>query len=55
MRILAFDIGGTNIKYAICDEKFNLTDRHTVPTEAQKGRCFLPRRRQRGKYAKYSR
>ena len=36
MRILAFDIGGTNIKYAICDEKFNLTDRHTVPTEAQK-------------------
>lgn len=37
MRILAFDIGGTNIKYAICDEKFNLTDRHTVPTEAQKG------------------
>ena len=37
MRILAFDIGGTNIKYALCDEKFNLTDRHTVPTEAQKG------------------
>ena len=37
MRILAFDIGGTNIKYASCDEKFNLTDRHTVPTEAQKG------------------
>lgn len=37
MNILAFDIGGTNIKYALCDEKFNITDKHTIPTEAQKG------------------
>lgn len=37
MKILTFDIGGTNIKYALCDEKFVLTDRHTVPTEAEKG------------------
>lgn len=37
MKILAFDIGGTNIKYALCNEKFELTDRHTVPTEAHKG------------------
>lgn len=37
MRILTFDIGGTNIKYAISNEKFILTDKHTVPTEAQKG------------------
>ncbi len=37
MKILTFDIGGTNIKYAICNEKFVLSDRHTVPTEAQKG------------------
>lgn len=37
MKILAFDIGGTNIKYALCDEKFNLTDKHTIPTEAHKG------------------
>ena len=37
MKILAFDIGGTNIKYALCNEKFNITDRHTVPTEAEKG------------------
>ena len=37
MKILAFDIGGTNIKYALCNENFELTDRHTVPTEAQKG------------------
>ena len=37
MKILAFDIGGTNIKYALCNENFELTDRHTVPTQAQKG------------------
>lgn len=37
MKILAFDIGGTNIKYALCDENFNITDKHTIPTEAQKG------------------
>lgn len=37
MRILTFDIGGTNIKYALSNEKFILTDKHTVPTEAQKG------------------
>ena len=37
MRILTFDIGGTNIKYALCNEKFVLTDRHTIPTEAEKG------------------
>lgn len=37
MKILAFDIGGTNIKYAILDEKFKITDKHTIPTEAEKG------------------
>lgn len=37
MRILTFDIGGTNIKYALCNEKFVLSDKHTIPTEAQKG------------------
>ena len=37
MNILTFDIGGTNIKYALCNEKFILTDRHTVATEANKG------------------
>lgn len=37
MRILTFDVGGTNIKYALCNEKFILSDRHTVPTEAEKG------------------
>lgn len=37
MRILTFDIGGTNIKYALCNEKFVLSDKHTVPTEAHKG------------------
>lgn len=37
MKILAFDIGGTNIKYALCDEKFTITDKHTIPTHAEKG------------------
>ena len=37
MKILAFDIGGTNIKYALCNEKFVLSDKHTIPTEAEKG------------------
>ncbi|MGN1420229.1 MAG: ROK family protein [Eubacterium sp.] len=37
MKILAFDIGGTNIKYALCNERFILSDKHTIPTEAEKG------------------
>lgn len=37
MKILVFDIGGTEIKYALCDEKFNLTDKKSVPTNAYEG------------------
>ncbi len=37
MKILAFDIGGTEIKYAFCDEKFNLTEKKSVPTNAHEG------------------
>lgn len=37
MNILTFDIGGTNIKYALCNENFVLSDKHTIPTEAQNG------------------
>ncbi|MBQ4059472.1 MAG: ROK family protein [Lachnospiraceae bacterium] len=37
MRILAFDIGGTEIKYAVCDENFNLTQKNSVPTNAHEG------------------
>ena len=37
MRIITFDIGYSTIKYAICNENFILEDRHTIPTEAQKG------------------
>ncbi len=37
MKILAFDIGGTEIKYALCDEKFNLTQKSTIPTNAHEG------------------
>lgn len=41
MRILTFDIGGTNIKYALCNETFTLTDMHTIPTEAAKGGQYI--------------
>lgn len=37
MKILTFDIGGTNIKYALCNEKFELSDKKSIPTEAEKG------------------
>lgn len=37
MRILAFDIGGTEIKYALCDESFNLTEKNSIPTNAHEG------------------
>ncbi len=37
MKILAFDIGGTEIKYAFCDEKFNLTEKKSIPTNAKEG------------------
>ena len=37
MKILAFDIGGTEIKYAFCDENFNLTEKRSIPTNAREG------------------
>ncbi len=37
MRILTFDIGGTNIKYGICDENYKLIETHKIPTDAEKG------------------
>ncbi len=37
MRILAFDIGGTEIKYALFDEKFNMTESKSIPTNAHEG------------------
>ncbi len=37
MKILAFDIGGTFIKYALCDENFNLYNSSTIPTDASSG------------------
>ena len=30
MNILTFDIGVTNIRYALCDEQFRLSDVHTL-------------------------
>lgn len=41
MKIITFDIGGTNIKYAICNEKFKLTEKHSIPTEASKGGQYI--------------
>lgn len=37
MKILAFDIGGTEIKYGFCDENFNLSEKKSVPTNAYEG------------------
>lgn len=37
MKILAFDIGGTEIKYAFCDENFALTEKKSIPTNAHEG------------------
>ncbi len=37
MKILTFDIGGTEIKYAFCDENFNLTEKKSIPTNAHEG------------------
>ncbi len=37
MKILAFDIGGTEIKYAFCDENFRLTESKSIPTNAHEG------------------
>lgn len=37
MKILAFDIGGTFIKYALCDENFILTQSTKIPTDASMG------------------
>lgn len=37
MRILCFDIGGTYIKYGLCDENFKLSEKQKIPTLAQNG------------------
>ena len=37
MRILAFDIGGTYIKYALCNDNFELTEKNKIPTNANQG------------------
>lgn len=37
MKILAFDIGGTAIKYGIVDENFSISDIHEIPSDANLG------------------
>lgn len=37
MNIITFDIGGTFIKYALCDENFNLSKSTKIPTDAKQG------------------
>ncbi|MBQ7957262.1 MAG: ROK family protein [Clostridia bacterium] len=37
MKIITFDIGGTFIKYALCDESFNLSQSTKIPTDAKQG------------------
>jgi predicted NBD/HSP70 family sugar kinase len=36
MKILTFDIGGTFIKYGVCNDKFKLLEAHKIPTHAEK-------------------
>lgn len=44
MRILCFDIGGTFIKYALCNENFELSEKNKVPTNAKEGGQVLIQR-----------
>ena len=37
MKILTFDIGGTDIKYGVCDENFCFTEKNKTPTNAMEG------------------
>lgn len=37
MKILTFDIGGTDIKYGVCDENFYFTEKNKTPTNAMEG------------------
>lgn len=37
MKIITFDIGGTFIKYALCDETFKLSQSSKIPTDAKQG------------------
>ncbi len=37
MNIITFDIGGTFIKYALCDENFKLSQSTKIPTDAKQG------------------
>lgn len=37
MKIITFDIGGTFIKYALCDENFKLSRSTKIPTDAKQG------------------
>lgn len=37
MRILTFDVGGTFIKYGVCDDNFEFIEKHKVPTDAKRG------------------
>lgn len=37
MKILTFDIGGTDIKYGVCDENFCFIEKHKTPTNALEG------------------
>ncbi len=37
MRILTFDVGGTFIKYGVCDDSFKFAESHKIPTDAKRG------------------
>src|SRR5262245_46226207 len=37
MRLLGIDLGGTNIKAALCSERGRILESHSTPTEAERG------------------
>ena len=41
MKVMVFDVGGTEIKYSVMDEQLNRTDTGSTPTPADSQEHFL--------------
>lgn len=47
MKVMVFDVGGTEIKYSVMDEQLNRTDTGSTPTPADSQEHFLNTLRER--------